>query len=90
MEVVSFSLELCRRVDLVSHDARDGLLDVLHPLHHLGLTHDVHILDERIVLLPERHLEAWTSRPWKTSKIKMLATTYRLLDNLMLKSRQNV
>ena len=52
------SLELGRGVDLVGHDASDGLLNVLHPLDHLGLTHDVHVLDERVVLLPERHLGA--------------------------------
>lgn len=63
MEVVSFSLEFGGGVDLVSHDPGDGLLDVLHPFDHLGLTHDVHVLDERVVLLPERHLEALTSRP---------------------------
>ena len=56
MEVVPLPLELCRGVDLVSHDPGDGLLDILHPLNHLGLSHDVDILDERIVLLPESHL----------------------------------
>ena len=57
MEVVTLALELCGSVDLVGHDPGDGLLDILHPLNHLGLTHDVDILDERIILLPERHLE---------------------------------
>ena len=65
MEVVSLSLELSGRVDLISHDARDGLLNILHPLHHLGLAHDVYILDERVVLLPERHLEVLTFGPGK-------------------------
>ena len=57
MEVVSFTLELGRGVDLVSHDSGDGFLHILYPLDHLGLPHDVDILDERIVLLPVRHLE---------------------------------
>ena len=57
MEVVPLSLELCRCVHLVGHDPRDGLLDVLHPLKHLCVAHVVDILDEMVVLLPERHLD---------------------------------
>ena len=34
------------------------LLDILHPLSHLGVAHVVDILDEGVVLLPERHLLA--------------------------------
>ena len=90
MEVVSLSLELSGRVDLISHDARDGLLNVLHPLHHLGLAHDVYILDERVVLLPERHLDALTSRPVITEATKLrfllaiaLALTFLLLARLL-------
>ena len=55
VECVSFSLELRGGVDLVSHDASNGLLHVLHPLGHLEVPHIVHLLDEGIVLLPERH-----------------------------------
>ena len=55
VECVSFSLELRGGVDLVSHDASNGLLHVLHPLGHLEVPHVVHLLDEGIVLLPERH-----------------------------------
>jgi hypothetical protein len=58
VEVVSLALKLSRRVDLVCHDACDGLFHILHPLHHLGLPHKVDILDEGIVLLPERHCGA--------------------------------
>ena len=57
MEVVTLPLKLSRGVDLVGHDASDGLLDILHPLNHLGLSHDVDILDEGIILLPESHLD---------------------------------
>jgi hypothetical protein len=57
MEVVSLALELSRGVDLISHDPVDGLLHILHPFHHLGLTHEVDILDKGVVLLPERHLD---------------------------------
>ena len=56
MEVVTFPLELCGSVDLVSHDSGDGLLDVLHPLGHLGVAHLVDLLDEVVIFLPERHL----------------------------------
>ena len=58
MKVVSFSLELSRGVDLVCHDPGDVLLNVLHPLRHLLVPHVVDILDEGVVLLPERHLDS--------------------------------
>merc|ERR1719508_141763 len=58
VEAVPLSLELSRGVDFVSHDPRDGLLHVLHPLDHLEVTHIVHLLDKGVVLLPECHLEA--------------------------------
>ena len=58
VECVSFSLELRGGVDLVSHDASNGLLHVLHPLGHLHVPHLVHLLDEGIVLLPKRHVGA--------------------------------
>ena len=58
MECVPLSLELSGGVDLVCHDAGDGLLHVLHPLGHLHVPHVVHLLDELVVLLPESHLEA--------------------------------
>ena len=58
MEVVAFPLELCRCVHLVGHDSGDSLLDILHPLGHLGVAHVIDILDEGVVLLPERHLLA--------------------------------
>ena len=56
VECVSFPLELRGGVDLVSHDASNGLLHVLHPLGHLHVPHVVHLLDELVVLLPESHL----------------------------------
>ena len=55
MEIVPLALEFSRGVDFVGHDPGDGLLNILHPLDHLGLPHDVDILDEGVVLLPERH-----------------------------------
>jgi len=64
MEVVPLTLELGRGVDLVGHDASDGLLDILHPLSHLLVAHVIDILDEGIVLLPEGHPEAATLRGW--------------------------
>ena len=56
MEIVTFSFELGRGINLVSHDPGDGFLNILHPFGHLGVPHVVDFLDEGIVLLPERHL----------------------------------
>merc|ERR1719370_447970 len=64
MEVVPLTLDLSRGVDLVGHDASDGLLNILHPLSHLLVAHVIDILDEGIVLLPEGHPEAATLRGW--------------------------
>ena len=58
VEVVPLALEFSRCVDFVSHDSGNGLLYIFHPFHHLGLPHKVHILDKRIIFLPERHLAA--------------------------------
>ena len=49
MEVFSLSLELGRGVDLVGHDASDGLLHVLHPFGHLGVAHLVDVLQKKIL-----------------------------------------
>merc|ERR1711973_72086 len=57
VEVISLSLEFGGSIDFVGHDASDGLFDVLHPLGHLLVAHVVDILDEVVVLLPERHLD---------------------------------
>ena len=66
VKVVSLALEFGRSIDFVSHDPGNGLLHIFHPLHHLGLPHQVDILDEGVVLLPEGHgggggvgLSAW-------------------------------
>ena len=58
VEVVPLALEFSRCVDFVSHDSGNGFLYIFHPFHHLGLPHKVHILDKRIIFLPERHLAA--------------------------------
>merc|ERR1719158_2351537 len=58
LEVVPLPLELSRSVDLVSHNASNGLLNILHPLSHLAVAHLVDLLDELIVFLPESHLGA--------------------------------
>merc|ERR1719412_2135925 len=58
LEVVSLPLELSRGVDLVSHDARDSLLNILHPLGHLCVAHLIDLLDDLVIFLPERHGEA--------------------------------
>merc|ERR1740123_1313142 len=57
IEGVSLPLELRGGVDLVGHDPGNGLLNILHPLGHLEVPHLVDLLDEGIVLLPERHLD---------------------------------
>ena len=56
MEVVAFSLELGRCVHLVGHDSGDSLLDILHPLGHLGVAHLIDLLNKLVIFLPERHL----------------------------------
>ena len=37
---------------------KTDLFNILHPLGHLGVAHVVDILDEGVILLPERHLLA--------------------------------
>ena len=69
MEIVTFSFELSRGINLVGHDPGDGFLNILHPLGHLGVAHLVDLLDELVVLLPESHLGAglnstlWNGNP---------------------------
>ena len=55
MKIVPFPFEFRGSVDLISHDSWNGLFYVFHPLNHFCLPHDVHILDKRIVFLPESH-----------------------------------
>ena len=55
MECVPLSLELGGGVNLVRHDPPDGLVHVVHPFGHSGESHVIDLLDELIVLLPERH-----------------------------------
>ena len=57
VKCVPLSLELGGGVDLVGHDPPNGLVHVVHPLGHPGQSHVIHLLDELIVLLPERHLD---------------------------------
>merc|ERR1719270_902657 len=59
IECVSFSLEFRRCVDFISHDSGNGFFNILHPLSHLHVSHIIHLLDEGIVLLPERHLDSF-------------------------------
>ncbi len=49
-------LELLRGVDLVRDDVPDGLVRLVHQLDQLGGPALVDVLDEGVVLLPERHL----------------------------------
>ena len=63
MKGVPFPLELCRGVDLVGHDSGDCLLNILHPLGHLGVAHLIDLLNEVVVFLPERHLDRWLKKP---------------------------
>ena len=58
MKVVSLPLEFGRGVDLIGHDPGDGFLNIFHPLGHFGVPHVVHLLDELVILLPERHFES--------------------------------
>ena len=56
MEVVTFPFELCGGINLVGHDSRNGFFNIFHPFGHLGVPHVVDLLDEGVILLPERHL----------------------------------
>ena len=72
MKVVSLPLELCAGVDLAGAHLGNGHLNIVHPLHHLGVstsnmsTHCsmhcfalpciIDLPDEGVVFLPERHL----------------------------------
>ena len=79
MEVIPLPLELSRGVDLVSHDASDGLLNVLHPLGHLAVAHLIDLLDELIVFLPERHFGAGLNSTLCNQKSSL--KTYRITWN---------
>ena len=57
MKVVFFSFELCRGVDFGGADLLYCHLHIVHPLHHLAVPGVVHLPDEGVVLLPERHVE---------------------------------
>ena len=58
MEVVLLPLELSAGVDAGGAHLLYGHLHVVHPLDHLGVAGVIHLLDEGVVLLPERHREA--------------------------------
>ena len=58
VEVVLLAFELCRRVDPGGAHLLDRHLNVVHPLDHLGVASVIDLLDEGVVLLPERHLGA--------------------------------
>ena len=56
MEIVFFSFELGRGVDFRGANFLYGHLHIVHPLHHLAVPGVVHLPDEGVVLLPERHV----------------------------------
>ena len=58
VKVVLLSLELGRCVYPGGAHFRDGHLHIVHPLDHLGIASVVDLLDEGVILLPERHLGA--------------------------------
>ena len=55
LKVVSLSFEFSRSINSVSQDLGNGFFNIFHPFHHSGISNDVDILDERIILLPKRH-----------------------------------
>ena len=57
LEVVLLPLELGGGVDLAGAHLGYGHLHVVHPLDHLCIPGVIHLPDEGVVLLPERHLE---------------------------------
>ena len=67
MEVVFFSFELGRGVHFGGADFLYGHLHIVHPLHHLAVPGVVHLPDEGVVLLPERHVEGLSASEALTS-----------------------
>ena len=67
MKVIFLSLELSGGVDLGRADLLDGHLHIVHPLDHLAVPGVVHLPDEGVVLLPERHVEALSAAEALTS-----------------------
>ena len=55
VEVVLLALKLGRGVDPGGAHLLNGHLHVVHPLDHLCVASVVDLLDEGVVLLPERH-----------------------------------
>ena len=71
MEVVSFAFEFSWGVNLVSHNSRDGFFYIFHPLDHFGLAHKVDIFDERVIFLPERHIDWFFKVSWKLFEVRI-------------------
>ena len=51
-------MEICLIAPIPRINKSKYLLNILHPLGHLGVAHLVDLLDELIVFLPESHLGA--------------------------------
>ena len=90
MEVVALALELGRGVDLVGHDPGDCLLNILHPFDHFRLTHNVDILDERIILLPKSHLGVLVIPLLEEKGSEVKISNYNVLSMLSSLERQCV
>ena len=86
MECVPLSLELGGGVDLVRHDPPDGLVHVVHPFGHSGESHVIDLLDELIVLLPERHRDNLLALKMQNNdaQISNLGLKLRFLTALMI------
>ena len=78
MEVVFFSFELGRGVHFGGADFLYGHLHIVHPLHHLAVPGVVHLPDEGVVLLPERHVEALSASEALTTDNPHIPSTQTL------------
>ena len=93
MEVVFFSFELGRGVHFGGADFLYGHLHIVHPLHHLAVPGVVHLPDEGVVLLPERHVEGLSASEALTSltfrHLRLSLYSPARLQNLQKKNSNN-
>ena len=57
MKVVPLAFKFGRSINFVRQNPGNGFFNIFHPFCHFGISHDVDILDERIIFLPKRHFD---------------------------------
>ena len=83
MKVVPLAFKFGRSINFVRQNPGNGFFNIFHPFCHFGISHDVDILDERIIFLPKRHFDGSMFSP---PPLKI----YRQddLDNMNLKHKK--